>query len=651
MKKKKMMVVFGFILLASIFYVSAVETSYCCEKLKPQFGGAFCQNAPLSQCDTTGQNANTGQIYKTAPTSCEATSYCRMGCCNVIDAGECMKNTPLATCGGQTIPGDTSSSWSTHFIENNPTCDVDQCKLGCCLMGDQAAFVTQTKCNKLSALYGLEINFREDITSETECLASATVDVKGACVFEKEFTRTCKMITQRECSEMKANTELQNVKFYEKNLCSNPELGTECAMSQKTTCIEGKDEIYYVDTCGNVANIYDASKAKDTLYWSEVVEKQDVECDDGNGNKKSSTCGVCDYVKGSTCKEFTRKDFKIGTTSPEVGNFMCKDLSCQYDNNGDGKLETYLHGETWCAHAVSNSENIKGVKYNSGTSVWHIGILPIKVQENGYVSEYRILDNKWYRDVTAGSAEDVAQLTQTNLPGSRYFRMMCYNGEVIVEPCADFRQEVCIEDSVTVDPQATLKMPASSERESFAGVDYTGFRGAACRMNRWQDCGMQKEEQDCMNIEARDCKWANLVMDAEGKKGFRCVPLYPPGLKFWGDESADALVDTGGEVLTNGEIANDANAICSAATASCEITYQVNAREADRMSILGPKGDINNPGENLVVSGYGCFNSQWQQRMQQYGLALGDCGTKNNYAGKEGSSFWSYERSGVSAWN
>ena len=75
MKNKKLMVVFGFILIASIFYVSAVETSFCCEKLKPQFGGAFCQNAPLSQCDTTGQNINTGQLYKAAPTSCEATLY------------------------------------------------------------------------------------------------------------------------------------------------------------------------------------------------------------------------------------------------------------------------------------------------------------------------------------------------------------------------------------------------------------------------------------------------------------------------------------------------------------------------------------------------------------------------------------------------
>ena len=32
-------------------------------------------------------------------------------------------------------------------------CSVPQCELGCCLIGDQAAFVTNTRCRRLSGLY------------------------------------------------------------------------------------------------------------------------------------------------------------------------------------------------------------------------------------------------------------------------------------------------------------------------------------------------------------------------------------------------------------------------------------------------------------------------------------------------------------------
>src|SRR3989338_3271408 len=90
---KKMFVLGMFFLIGiflfSVFYVSAVgEVSYCCEKTRAQSdgsGGACCQNAPESECD---------QNYRKVPTSCEATSYCRLGICvNTLD-GICMENTP-----------------------------------------------------------------------------------------------------------------------------------------------------------------------------------------------------------------------------------------------------------------------------------------------------------------------------------------------------------------------------------------------------------------------------------------------------------------------------------------------------------------------------------------------------------------------------
>src|SRR4030042_220729 len=52
-------------------------------------------------------------------------------------------------------------------------CEIAQCSLGCCLIGDQASFVTQTRCKRLASVYGLEIDFRTDLGNEISCIASA----------------------------------------------------------------------------------------------------------------------------------------------------------------------------------------------------------------------------------------------------------------------------------------------------------------------------------------------------------------------------------------------------------------------------------------------------------------------------------------------
>ncbi|VVB79764.1 Uncharacterised protein [uncultured archaeon] len=636
----------GLIFLATIIFVfgilavSAIEPSYCCERLKNN--GPFCQNAPLTECDPA---------YKAVPTSCEATSYCKLGCCNIINQGECMQNTPLATCGNSTDEG-------INFIADNPTCDVDQCKLGCCLMGDQASFVTQTKCNKLSAAYGLEINFRSDITNELECLVTGTALVKGACVFEKQFTRTCKMMTQKDCKEMEANEENQNVKFYQDHLCSDPELGTECAPSEKTMLVEGKDEVYFADTCGNAANIYDASKINDMSYWKNIVKKE-ASC--SLDNKIPSQCGNCNYVEGTIGKEFTRKDFKAGTTPPVYGDYMCKDLSCLYDNNGDGIQEKYLHGESWCAHGVY----IKATPTESQVQR-SIGIAPIII-ENGFIRGMKIDTEKqiWTRD-TKSYPELEPSLETANLPGSRYFRLVCFNGEVTVEPCADFRQDVCIE-SMTVNDQTAAsagKMPSASERESlnnlqnFAGYNFDGFRNAACRPNRWQDCSQQKTEVDCVNIEQRDCRWADVGGDEATKH--ICLPLYPPGLKFWGEDTSETSGVTTSENTGMAEgaaagVNNDAATICGVATGSCSITYEMGTAGKGGSSgfdVFNKENWMHSADAAHVKSGKPCFSSAWEDNKQLYSLNLGDCGQKNNYLGFLGSSkFADVEKSKLSKWN
>lgn len=408
--KREIKIVIGMILLVGIFLTiqtaSALDVTYCCEKTK---SGGWCQNAAQDKCDTK---------FQMAATSCESTSYCRMGCCFDSQEGTCKENTPEKIC------NDNDGVWAA-----SASCEIPQCELGCCLIGEQAAFSSLTRCKRLSSLYGLEINFRPDITDELECIASATADVKGACVFEEDFANTCVFMTKGECQ--KKIDAGENATFYEDVLCSDEELGTDCAPTTRTTCVEGKDEVYFVDSCGNVANVYDSTKATNKLYWSEVVKTGDA-CGitDVNGNADSKTCGNCDYFLGSTCKKASVAN------KATYGDYICADLGCTYNGN------RYEHGETWCV----NSQGVAG-----------------------------------------------------NLPGSRYFRLVCYNGDVTVEPCADFRGEICKQTAVR------------------------GFRNAACVANKWQTCTGQSDVADCLNTDVRDCQW---ISD-------RCVPVYAPGFNFW----------------------------------------------------------------------------------------------------------------------
>lgn len=458
------------------------EISFCCEKTN---SGAWCQNEPESECSTS---------YQRTQTSCESTSYCKMGCCYNNKEGTCSGSTPERVC------RESGGIW-----DDSEDCAIPECQLGCCLIGDQAAFVTGTRCKRLANLYGLNIDYRTDIATEFECIASTTSEVKGACVYVENYQNECTFLSQKECKELGKS----DYDFYANKLCSAPELNTNCAPTEKTTCVDGKDQVFLLDSCGNVANVYDATKIKSDEYWTNVYDITES-CGYGNSNAGSSSCGNCDYYYGSTCKKYKRSEDRV---SPSYGENICKDLSCTYEG------KTYQHGESWCA--INGKENT---------------------------------------------------------PGSKYFRLMCYNREVLVEPCAEYRQQVCTENVVD------------------------GFSFAGCTVNKWQDCIFQVEEEDCLNIDRRDCKWLPDVMipgNSSMKNGV-CVPSSSPGFDFWNSEG-------------------DASQICSSASTTCTVKYE--------KKLLGGTECV----ENCE-----CLEPEWEDSMKEMCVSLGDCGVETNYIGKAG---------------
>lgn len=560
----------------SLAFISAADANYCCEKTT---SGAWCQNAPQESCDSS---------YKTSPTSCDSTSYCKRGCCFDSREGLCMENTAQRVCEA------SEGTWA-----ESSECDIAQCRLGCCVLADQGAFVTLTRCKQLSGFYGIDTDFRKTITDELTCIATASQADKGACVYidEETASNTCIFTTRAKCKEAGAelnatvnessNKTIAGPGFYKDVLCTAEELGTDCAPTTKTKIIEGKDEVFYTDTCGNTANIYDASKYADDNYWKKVYTKQES-CGAGTSNAKSASCGNCDYYYGSIGK---KADSKTGR--PTYGDYICADLSC--------KKQGKKHGESWCL--------------NDGNS---------------------------------GDGKDTV--------GSRYYKEICLFDEVLTEPCADFRNQICIEGK--------------------SG----SFTEAACRVNRWQDCMGQEEEDDCENDDIRDCIWQKeyyfsnisgqleiVTNDSNGDGNENdpspdgaCLPKYPPGFVFWGSSSTSSSNVTAatfnattpafgsGYVTPSSASGSSASSMCSAGNAKLTFVW---TKTKHPLAFGFLKDILNVEDEVWTCNNSACVKyipesrwseanvteagvKAWAKDMNEICYKLGDCGGYYNWLGK-----------------
>jgi len=305
----------------------------CCPKLK---SGASCQ-------DIFAVNCVEECAVSCLPTKCEKTTSCRLGCCFNEEEGLCMLNSGKQDCEGG------GGVW-----QEGEACNLQECRLGCCVLGSETQFVTESRCEKLSGFYGLSTDFRSGIGNEVECLILSEEQAEGACIFETENEfgepeRTCKFSTKVECIKITGSAS----NFFENYLCSNPELETNCEKQQTTNCIEGKDEVYWFDSCGNRENIY--SSDKDESWNSGKVLGKGKSCNSDSSNANSRSCGNCNYFLGSRC----------GKGSANYGNYICQDFNCKdAPENGGGKKDR-KNGESWCIYEsyIGEGKDVVGSRH------------------------------------------------------------------------------------------------------------------------------------------------------------------------------------------------------------------------------------------------------------------------------------------------
>lgn len=604
---------FLFFLIGILFLISfssaAISTpSFCCEQ---SLDGGVCLNLDANQCDSS---------FQMASTSCEATSFCRLGTCYDSKEGICMENVPQKVC------TERGGSWS-----EKEAFELPQCQLGCCIISDQAAFVPLVRCKRLSTSFGIEIDYRPSVASEAECIQLANSQDKGACVtYTATGVNSCKFSTRGECGALDGIIALNvnksifeqetGKKFFKDMLCSAEELNTECARQVKTACYQGG--VYWFDSCDNRENVY--SSDLDVSWNKGRIAEPDEVCDRVG---ESRNCGNCDYLLGSRCAEWSGL---LGFGKPSFGDYFCKKTTCT-DMDGN----TRLNGESWCVYDIEPG--------------------------NGY--------------------EEV---------GSRHFRQICIDGTVTTDPCADFRNQICIHsgistsegefstaacrvnrwqdcmdqtrkrdcenidvrDCIWTDKIDGVNFTTSGQQSSFSNptsssAAFSGSTSGSSTSSSTSDTSSLASSASSLTSMFSGAAITNLIGSGQGQweidydilnkvskfnkteveEGGLCVPLIPPGSKFWEGEGS-----------------------CSLASATCEVVIKV-VEEYD--SILGPLGDKKYSHEMLNASNYSILveseclewaeepssseesyslipKNSWAVKANSICTSIGDCGANIN---------------------
>ncbi len=442
----------------------------CCLEKKD---GSICQDMNLleqANCKTT-----------LLSTSCSTVDNCLKGCCYNPDGGDCSLNAPKEKC------QQTGGNWSSDAM-----CNIQECSLGCCILGDQSSMTTSRECTKLSRDLNFERKF-ESLDEDGTCSTKTGLQEKGACVSstgDYSGENNCKFGTKDDCVKTGGS-------FYKNSLCTAKSLNTICKPSKETTCVEGKDQVYYLDDCKNIANVYDATRFEDESYWETIIPPAEL-C---SSNAGSASCGNCDYLTGSVCSTYRKgKD-----TKPTLGNNVCRNLNC-----ANGKT----HGESWCISDYSNTEQA--------------GVSPV---------------------------------------GSRWFMGKCLDGEISIEPCADFNQQSCIEVSDSVAKKTEAQCVINGWRSCLGANQKETYKQIKDECSKYPQCAMfydivGQKEVDFTGMSGDTLLSA--VKNAQGYSGlpgFRaglknslqgsagdvgkdansviqwCLPKYTPGMVFWQDPS------------------------------------------------------------------------------------------------------------------
>ena len=381
--------------------------------------------------------------------SCNSVTECNTGCC--VTANSCDSGRTKTYCnqnGGSWNSGDCSgkSECATGVCIINGICYDDYSKRQCDAAG-------------LGAQFDVSI---QDCESANALLSGS----EGCCITGNSFVRT----TSSACN---------GGRFVSGYLCSSAVSGSNCLPRDHKTCFNGK--VYWVDSCGNRENVAD-NLAEHTAYnqansriLSDSVLKNNI--------------GYCKIEDGKSCGVDNK------------GNVACLDMNCDLgesfytETNFDPEIAMFLDSES-----VKIEQNFLGE--TSGQQKGNRRLLYTQFAPSKENTDIRKNGESWCMLWPQPNYNSDREEANPASPGSRDYVFTCLKGKIEIEPCADYRSEICDE-----------------------GYDKNrDITTARCEDNRWEECS---------GSDRNGCKDKNkLCRFVDGE----CVPLVPPGNVFWSED-------------------------------------------------------------------------------------------------------------------
>ncbi len=268
---------------------------------------------------------------------------------------------------------------------------------------------------------------------------------KGCCV----MSGSCSYVTEKRCEYMLTQYPELTKDFREVATeieCSNICRGTDqgCCKLEDSCVFTSREACSSSNGEFNQDKICsDIPSCQCTKHRIKGCYEDDVYWFDSCGNREDKAQD-CDYASGTIC----------GKNS--AGEYVCKSTNCEttykddknvHDGNMGGLRK---NGESWCV-------------YESGTG--------------DYIDRV----------------------------GSRHFKHMCINGEEVVEPCRDYREEVCIQGELNgySEAQCIMNEIYDSPVKSNVSTVAIGFRF-------WEDKGnCESADMECQVVYVKKCKWCS----------------------------------------------------------------------------------------------------------------------------------------------
>ena len=313
---KKMIAILKIYLVISIIlifgysenaYAAGDEITSCCKKAEN--GQSCVDGLTQEQC----QEGYAGGVR------CENVNECRnRGCCKVN--GDCVTGALEGTCYGE--------------YYNDAECNVEQCRLKCCVAGNSCGLMSEEKCQGI----GGTVNEALDIDS---CNQVCETKSKGCC----KTGEGCSYVSGESCSGQ----------FFTNQACTRVS-GCSCNNDNPATgCVE--NDLYNYDSCGNPTLKERCNTAEGKL------------CSDKNNDGKFA------------CEDMNCK----------IEDNPYLDENSDGILNNDGKIRK--NGEAWCAYqsAVGSGLDLPGTSHYLHSCI--NGKEEVKMCGNGNRDEICIYSN------------------------------------------------------------------------------------------------------------------------------------------------------------------------------------------------------------------------------------------------------------------